>query len=72
MVGVMIIKTREQHFPFVIFIITVVVLEEDKAATLRHIQAVMGNFETYWYMKIVRKVDLLIRFSVVVCVFKNN
>ena len=33
MVGVMIIKTREQHFPFVIFIITVGVLQEDKAAT---------------------------------------
>ena len=34
MVGIMVIKTREQHFPFVIFIITVGVLQEDKAAAL--------------------------------------
>ena len=72
MMCIMVVKAGKEHFPFVIFIITIGILQEDKATTLGDIHAVMGNLETYGNMQIVRKINLLVGFSIVVCVFKYD
>ena len=72
MMSIMIVEARKQNFAFVVFVVSIGVLKKDETATLGNINSVVCDFETNRYVKIISEVDLFIRFSVVVCIFKND
>src|SRR5687768_3576839 len=72
MMCVVIIKTTQQYFFLIGFVISICISIQHEIGTLRYIYSFSSNLKSNWQVKTVGKRDLFVCFSVCICVFENN
>ena len=70
--GVVIIKSTEHNFFFIVAIISIGIFEQDEVCTLGYINTVVRNFETDGNVEVICEIGLFVCFPIVVSIFKND